>query len=85
MRLDQYPVHRKVIVPWYDSEAACYIVVGLMAMVLGFGLIGIYVAGQTPEYGQHIWLPIVLVLTSAGVMVSIIRRLVGRYLARYTR
>ena len=85
MRLDQNPVHRKVIVPWYDAEAACYIVVGLMSLVLCFGLIGIHVAGQTPQYGQHIWLPIVLVLMSAGVMASVISRLVRRYLARYTR
>ncbi len=82
MRLDQNPVHRKVIVPWYDSETACYIVLGLMLMVLVFGSIGIWVACETAEYGSYVWFPVCLVVLSAGVMLSIIIRLIRRYLFR---
>lgn len=82
MRLDQNPVHRKAIFPWYDSEAACYVCLGFMLMVLVFGLIGIYVALETAEYRSYVWLPACLAVMSAGVMLSIIRRLIHRYMAR---
>jgi len=82
MRLDQNPVHRRVIVPWYDSEAACYLVLGLMLMVLVFGLTGIWVAFETAEYSSYAWFPGCIVVVSAGVMLSTIIRLIQRYLSR---
>jgi len=82
MRLDQNPVHRRVIVSWYDSEAACYLLLGLMFMVLVFGLIGIWIACETAKYRSYVWFPVSLVVMSAGVMLSTISRLIRRYLSR---
>ncbi|MBW1866563.1 MAG: hypothetical protein JRE58_02750 [Deltaproteobacteria bacterium] len=82
MRLDQNPVHRKAIFPWYDSEAACYIGIGLMLMALVFGLIGVRVACETAKHCSYVWIPGCLVVMSAGVMLSIIVRLIRRYLSR---
>ncbi len=82
MRLDQNPVHRKVIVPWYDSDTACYFVLGLMLMVLVFGVIGLWVAFETDQYRSCVWFPVCLVVMSAGVMLSLIGRLIRRYLSQ---
>lgn len=82
MRLDHNPVHRKAIFPWYDSEAACYVGLVLMLIVLLFGLIGIRIACETAKNSSFVWLPASLVAMSAGVILSIIRRLIHRYLSR---
>ena len=85
MRLDQNPVFRKVIVPWYDSETVCLIVIVCMGVVVIFGFTGIAVARDNLIYLKHIWVPILLVLMSAGVIVSITIRLVKRYLQRFSK
>ena len=82
MRLDQNPVHRKAIFPWYDSKAACYVGLVLMGMVLVFGIIGVRVSCETAEYNPYIWFPVCLTAMSAGVILSIIRRLIHRCLSR---
>ena len=33
MPLDQHPVHRKIIIPWYDSDSICLIT--LASLLLG--------------------------------------------------
>jgi len=85
MRLDQNPVFRKVIVPWYDSETVCLIVIVCMGVVAIFGSAGIAVARDNLIYQKHIWVPILLVLMSASVVVSIAIRLVRRYLQRFSK
>jgi len=85
MRLDQNPVFRKVIVPWYDSETVCLIVIVCMGGVVIFGFTGIAVARDNLIYLKHIWVPILLVLMSASVIVSITIRLVKRYLQRFSK
>ena len=85
MRLDQNPVFRKVIVPWYDSETVCLIVIVCMGVVVIFGLTGIAVARDHLIYQEHIWVPILLVFMSASVIVSITVRLVKRYLQRFSK
>ena len=79
MRLDQNPVYRKVIVPWYDSEIACLVLIVLLFVVFLFGFIGISVASETIFYGSSIWVPIVLVVLSGGIILSITIRLIRRY------
>ncbi len=79
MRLDPKPIYRKVIIPWYDSRTACAIMIALMSFVLIFSLTGISAARETPEYREHIWVPVLLVLMSAEVILSTVIRLIKRY------
>lgn len=78
MRLDQNPVFRKIIVPWYDSDTACYLLIVFMIFVIFFGMTGISVCCETPEYQEHIWVPLVLVLLSGGVFISASIRMIKR-------
>ena len=79
MRLDQNPVYRKVIVPWYDSEIACLVLIGFLFVVFLLGFIGISVTSENISYGSYIWVPIVLVILSGGIILSITIRLIRRY------
>jgi hypothetical protein len=85
MRLDQNPVYRKAIYPWYDSEAACYVLLAFMLPVFLFGITGILVASDIAEYHEYIWVPSLLVFLSSVVILSISTRLVRRYLNRYSK
>jgi hypothetical protein len=79
MQLDQNPVFRKVIAPWYDSEMACWIVIMGMAAVFLFGLAGVSVSKGSPEYREHFWVPVFLLVSSGWVILSTASRLVKRY------
>ena len=79
MPLDRNPLFRKVIAPWYDTEKACYIAIVFMFLVLLFGIAGISAASEKTEYNNYIWVPVLLVVMSAGVIVSISIRLIKRY------
>ena len=81
MRLDQNPVYRKVIVPWWDSEITCLIVILFMVLFILFGGMGISVAHETVDYRPFIWVPILIVVLSGGVILSITIRLVKRHLS----
>ena len=85
MRLDQNPLFRKVIVPWYDSETVCYIVIFLMFLSLLLGIAGIYVAWETAEFRRYIWLPGLLAALSVCVLITTTIRLVKRYLYRFSK
>jgi len=82
MKLDQNPVFRKIIVPWYDSGPLCGILLVVMIAVFLFALTGIDVIQGRPEYHQHIWIPVLLIVMSGLVAVSISLRLIRRYLYR---
>lgn len=82
MRLDQNPIHRREIVPWYDSEIACLILMIWMILSLLFGIVGIAVARQHPAYHQYTWVPVVIVMLSGGVVISAFVRLVKRHIRR---
>ena len=85
MRLDQNPVFRKVIVPWYDSETVCLIVIVCMGVVVFFGFTGISIARDNLFHQKHIWVPILLVLMSGSVIISTTIRLVKRCLQRFSK
>ena len=85
MPLDQNPLFRKLIAPWYDTEKACYIVIVFMFLVLLFGIAGISAAIETTEYNDYLWVPVLLVVMSAGVMVSISIRLIKRYVHQFSK
>ncbi len=81
MRLDQNPLFRRVIVPWYDSNTACLVLLFAMLAVLLFAVAGIWVAVDTPAYQGYWWLPVLLLGFSLLVIVSVAIRLVKRYYA----
>jgi len=85
MRIDQNPLFRKLIVPWYDSEAACLIVIVFMFFVFCFGFVGISLARENLEYHEHIWIAALLVVLSGGVIISITIRLIKRYVYRLSK
>jgi hypothetical protein len=83
MRIDQNPLFRKVIVPWYDSESACYIVIFFMVLVFLFGFAGISATRENIAYHEYVWVPVLLVLMSGGVIISTTIRLIKRYSRRF--
>ena len=85
MPLDQNPLFRKIIIPWYDSEMVCFIVIALMFLVLMFSIVGISGAYEKVEYREHIWVPVILVIMSGLVIVSTAIRLIKRYSQRFPK
>jgi len=85
MRIDQNPLFRKVIVPWYDSEAPCYIVIFFMFLVFLFGFAGISASRETIEYHEDVWVPVLLMVMSGGVLISTTIRLIKRYSRRFSK
>jgi hypothetical protein len=85
MRIDQNPLFRKVIVPWYDSRTACYMVIFFMVLVFLFGFAGISASREATEYHEHVWVPVLLVVMSGGVIISTTIRLIKRYSRRFSK
>ena len=85
MQLDQNPVFRKIIVPWYDSDTACFLMITFMLIVFFFGIEGLIVAHENPQYHGYIWVPFLLVLMSGWVIFSTSIRLIRRYRRRTSR
>jgi hypothetical protein len=85
MRIDQNPLFRKVIVPWYDSLSACYIVIFFMVLVFLFGFAGILASRENLVYHEHVWVPVLLVLMSGSVIISTTIRLIKRYSRRFSK
>jgi hypothetical protein len=50
-----------------------------MVLVLLFGLVGISVTHEIEQYHDYVWVPVVLVVLSTGVMISAIIRLIRRH------
>ena len=80
MRLDPNPVYRKIITPWYDSELVSLVAIASMFLVFLFAMVGISVARETSEYHGYTWVPVLLVIMSTSVIVSITVRLIIRYM-----
>ena len=85
MRLGQNPLFRKAIVPWYDSETACLIVIIFMVFVFLFALVGISVARENAAYHEHMWVAVLLGVLSGTVIISTTIRLIRRYAYRFSR
>ncbi|MEA3421268.1 MAG: hypothetical protein U9Q97_06295 [Acidobacteriota bacterium] len=79
MLYDEKPIYRKLIIPWFDSEATCFVVMFLMLVVALFALTGLYVACEKIEHQEYIWVPSLLVLMSTWVFISTSIRLIRRY------
>ncbi len=79
MRFDEKPIFRKIIVPWYDSETTCLLLILFMVLVFLFGIAGLSVSSEIVEYNDFIWVPILLILLSGWVVVSTMIRLIKRF------
>jgi ABC-type transport system involved in multi-copper enzyme maturation permease subunit len=82
MRIDQNPLFRKSISPWYDCEAVCIAIVIFMLIVFVFGCIGISVARQEAQFNGYVWIAVLLVVMSGVVILSTIIRLVKKHTRR---
>jgi len=85
MPFDQKPLFRKVILPWYDTENACYTVIVFMLPVFLFGIAGILEASEKTEYNEYIWVPVLLIAMSTWVIVSTLIRLIKRYAHQFSK
>lgn len=85
MLIERKPFFRKVIIPWYDSETACLVVIVFMSLVCLFGFAGISVARENVEYHKHIWIAVLIVVLSGVVVVSTTIRLVKRFTSRHSK
>jgi hypothetical protein len=55
-----------------------------MFAVFMFSLTGIGVASAYNKYHQHLWVPILLLVLSVGVLISTIIRLIRRFRHRFS-
>lgn len=85
MPREKSPVFRRAIIPWYDSDRACWIVVGFMLATAIFSGVGLSVALEAPEFNNYLWLPLLLLLLSTGIAVSTLVRIFSRYIGRISR
>jgi hypothetical protein len=79
MSSKKIPVFRKATTPWYHSKMVYGLTIAFLLFVLLFGLVGISVTREIEQYHEFVWVPVVLVVLSAGVMISAIIRLVRRH------
>jgi hypothetical protein len=84
MGLEKTPVFRRAIIPWYDVTPVCLVLIGVMAAVFLFALVGIAVSYEDGIAKTVIWVPVLLSVLSAVVMGSISIRLFRRHLRRLT-
>lgn len=82
MGLGPDPVFRKMIVGWYESEPACYILIILMILVLMFGVAGVSVALTEPAYSALVWVPGLLILLAVLIILSCVFQLMNLYADR---
>ena len=78
MAVEQNPIYRKPIVPWYDSNTACVLYMVFMFFVILFGLCGAAVAFETQEYRSHGWIAALLTGLSGWIFLSVGFRLSRR-------
>lgn len=71
------PMFRKTFVSWYDSNAVCIAAAFFMLVISLFAIVGIRVAISYQE-PWIVWVPSVLLLLSAAVLISLAIRLTRR-------
>jgi hypothetical protein len=82
MRLDPNPLFRKIIAPWYDSNLACWLALAVMLAIAYFAILGISVARQYAAYRSFVGVPVILLVLSLLIIISLAWRLAQRYLGR---
>ena len=76
MLSNKIPVFRKATTPWYQAKTVYGLTIAFLLFVLLFGLVGISVTREIEQYHEYVWVPVVLVVLSTGVMISAIIRLI---------
>ena len=79
------PVFRKAVIPWYRSSKMCVFAIIFMIAVFFFGIAGISVARESEAYNGYVWIPALLVATSAIMIISTTYRLIRRYTTRTSK
>jgi len=82
MRFDENPTHRAIIIPWYDSQKSCLLMILFMLLVFFFSITGVFAVGEYAEYNRYLWVPVLLCVMSGMVIVSTIIRMIKRLVAR---
>jgi hypothetical protein len=82
---DQTPLFRRVILPWYDTDAACVLTGVFLLIVFGFALAGVSVAHETPDGGRHVWVPAALLVLSGVGIITVSLRLYRRHAHRFKK
>ena len=82
MLSNKIPVFRKATTPWYQSKMVYGLTIAFLLFVLLFGLVGISVTREIEQYHEYVWVPVVLVVLSTGVMISAIIRLIRQHYLR---
>ena len=85
MRLEEKPMFKKIIVPWYETERAFFFFIIIMFIIFLFGFSGILVSQEEGDYREFIWTPILLVVLSGAGIVSTSIRLIKRYIQRHSK
>ena len=78
MQLDHNSFYKNSIIPWYDSNTLCLVIILLMGSVLAFAGIGVWVAMTEGDYAAHVWSPATLAGISGCVMFKTVFRMIGR-------
>lgn len=78
MRLDPNPLFRRIIMPWYDSTPVCWAMLAVMTVLVYFSITGIVAAQSNPDYHRFLWLPWVLLVLSASMVLSVSWRMFQR-------
>lgn len=80
MRLDPNPLFRRIMMPWYDSTPLCWLLLLAMVGLVLFSWCGIQVVSHNPAYLRAAWMPWTLLVLSLFVCLSVMCRLILRYL-----
>ena len=79
---DSGPVFRKPITPWYHSKLAYVIIILAMLVTFFFGIAGLRVAQEVTAYHSYVWVPVLLMILSGALIITMTIRLIQSYTAK---
>jgi len=82
MSSSKSPVFRKIVIPWYRSKTVYILAIIGLLLVFLFALAGISVAREIDRHYGAIWVPTLLAVLSAGLIVTVVIRLIRRLASR---
>ncbi|MFC1886699.1 hypothetical protein ACFLZM_06560 [Thermodesulfobacteriota bacterium] len=85
MRLEEKPMFKKPIVPWHETERACFFLIIVMFLFFLIGFFGTSVSLEETDYREFVWMPILLMVLSGIVIISTSIRLIKRYINRLSK
>ena len=79
---DSGPVFRKPITPWYHSKLAYIMIILAMLATFFFGIAGLRVAREVSTYHGYVWVPVLLMILSGALIITMTIRLIHSYTAK---